>query len=118
TEGQIEPQLLQRCLYTHRSPMPDVLLRTSGEVRFSDFMLWQLGRSHLQFVSTFWPVFNFYDFCKVILCYQTWRKKQQSRQQQQISRTNEIGSVANTYCQTASSKQNTKNSNQVHCCRL
>lgn len=35
--------LLEKCLYTSQSPHPDMLIRTSGEVRFSDFLLWQVG---------------------------------------------------------------------------
>ena len=41
--SDISESLLEKCLYTSPSPHPDILIRTSGEVRFSDFLLWQVG---------------------------------------------------------------------------
>lgn len=41
--SDISESLLDKCLYTNRSPHPDILIRTSGEVRLSDFLLWQVG---------------------------------------------------------------------------
>ena len=42
--------LLEKCLYTSQSPHPDMLIRTSGEVRFSDFLLWQVNYLRCHFV--------------------------------------------------------------------
>ena len=41
-EDDISEHVLEQCLYTNESPPPDLLLRTSGEVRLSDFLLWQV----------------------------------------------------------------------------
>lgn len=42
--SDVSESLLDKCLYTNHSPHPDILIRTSGEVRLSDFLLWQVGR--------------------------------------------------------------------------
>lgn len=39
----INEELITKCLYTNRSPEPDLVIRTSGEIRFSDFLLWQVS---------------------------------------------------------------------------
>lgn len=41
--SDVSESLLEKCLYTHSSPHPDLLIRTSGEVRLSDFLLWQVS---------------------------------------------------------------------------
>lgn len=43
TPSDVSESLLDKCLYTSHSPPPDILIRTSGEVRLSDFLLWQVG---------------------------------------------------------------------------
>lgn len=57
-------------LYTHDLPEPDLLLRTSGEIRISNFLLWQLAYSEMIFVDTPWPDFSKQDFEKVLEEYQ------------------------------------------------
>lgn len=42
--SDVSESLLDKCLYSNHSPHPDILIRTSGEVRLSDFLLWQVGR--------------------------------------------------------------------------
>lgn len=63
--SDVSESLLDKCLYTYHSPNPDILIRTSGEVRLSDFLLWQ--------VSSFEPL-----FCSVSAenCYCTHRMDQ------------------------------------------
>ena len=48
----------------------DLLVRTSGEVRLSDFLLWQSGHSSVYFTNVLWPEFTFWDFVKCISHYQ------------------------------------------------
>ncbi|XP_078736505.1 dehydrodolichyl diphosphate synthase complex subunit DHDDS isoform X2 [Lampetra fluviatilis] len=74
-QGLLQPSdvtesLLDRCLYTSHSPDPDVLIRTSGEVRLSDFLLWQTAYSCLVFQSVLWPEFTFWNLYQAILRYQ------------------------------------------------
>ncbi|MBN3297710.1 DHDDS synthase, partial [Amia calva] len=52
------------------SPDPDLLIRTSGEVRLSDFLLWQTSYSCLVFQSILWPEYSFWNLCDAILQYQ------------------------------------------------
>ena len=57
-------------LYTANIPDPDLLIRTSGEMRISNFLLWQIAYSELYVTETLWPDFNRCDFLKAILDYQ------------------------------------------------
>lgn len=57
-------------LYTNGIPDPDLILRTSGEERISNFLLWQLAYSELYFSDVFWPAFQKRDFLKAIKTYQ------------------------------------------------
>uniref|UniRef100_UPI00398F2379 dehydrodolichyl diphosphate synthase complex subunit DHDDS isoform X1 n=2 Tax=Pristiophorus japonicus TaxID=55135 RepID=UPI00398F2379 len=74
-EGLLRPSdlsepLLGRCLYSSGSPDPDLLIRTSGEVRLSDFLLWQTSHSCLVFQPVLWPEYSFWNLCQAILQYQ------------------------------------------------
>jgi len=51
-------------------PDPDLLIRTGGEVRLSNYLLWQAAYAELYFCDTFWPDFQEEDFCKAIVEYQ------------------------------------------------
>ncbi|XP_048578160.1 dehydrodolichyl diphosphate synthase complex subunit DHDDS isoform X2 [Nematostella vectensis] len=66
----ISENVLDQCLYTHQSPEPDLLIRTSGEVRFSDFLLWQCSYTSLSFLKVLWPEFSVWNFYSAILSYQ------------------------------------------------
>lgn len=48
----------EQCLYTAGMPSPDLIIRTSGEIRISNFLLWQMAYSELYFIDTLWPDFN------------------------------------------------------------
>lgn len=65
TEGMIADRL-----YTAPFGDPDLLIRTSGELRISNFLLWQLAYSELYVTPTLWPDFSRDDFCLAILDYQ------------------------------------------------
>ncbi|KAF1388254.1 hypothetical protein PFLUV_G00088290 [Perca fluviatilis] len=66
----VSEPLLSECLYSSNSPNPDLLIRTSGEVRLSDFLLWQTSHSCLVFQSVLWPEYSFWNLCDAILQYQ------------------------------------------------
>ena len=48
----------------------DILIRTSGESRLSDFLLWQLAHAQLQFTDVLWPAFSFWDLLKALAQWQ------------------------------------------------
>lgn len=65
----IDLNLFEKKLYLPR-PFPDLIIRTSGEVRLSDFMLWQCQESELIFVDALWPEITIWDFMKAIFHFQ------------------------------------------------
>jgi len=67
---QIDEKLFSQHLYTKEFPDPDLILRTSGEVRVSNFLLWQLAYSELYFADVYWPGFRKIDFLRAIRSYQ------------------------------------------------
>ncbi|WAR06858.1 DHDDS-like protein [Mya arenaria] len=69
-ETDVSEELLERCLYTNQSVEPDLLIRTSGEVRLSDFLLWQSTFSVLSFLEVLWPDFSIWHMYAAILHYQ------------------------------------------------
>ena len=58
------------CLYTKGLPDPDLLIRTSGEMRISNFLLWQIAYTEIYVTDVLWPDFNEDEFCKAIIDYQ------------------------------------------------
>ncbi|XP_017711901.1 dehydrodolichyl diphosphate synthase complex subunit DHDDS isoform X3 [Rhinopithecus roxellana] len=68
--NDVSESLLDKCLYTNRSPHPDILIRTSGEVRLSDFLLWQTSHSCLVFQPVLWPEYTFWNLFEAILQFQ------------------------------------------------
>ena len=74
-EGKISPEEITEDMFsanlnTNFMPDPDLLIRTGGEVRLSNYLLWQAAYSELYFCDTFWPDFNKEELCKAILSYQ------------------------------------------------
>jgi undecaprenyl diphosphate synthase len=67
---QIDETALQQSLYTHDLPDPDLLIRTSGETRISNFLLWQLAYTELYFTPTLWPDFRKRETLVALLEYQ------------------------------------------------
>ncbi len=59
---EIDEQTFAECLFTASIPDPDLLIRTSGEKRISNFLLWQLAYAEFVFVNTLWPDFSKQDF--------------------------------------------------------
>lgn len=66
----LTPDMLDKYLYTHDCPDPDLIIRTSGEVRLSGFMLWQSAYSEFYFCDAYWPAFRKIDFFRAIRSYQ------------------------------------------------
>jgi len=62
-------------LYTRGLPDPDLILRTSGEERISNFLLWQLAYSELYFSDVYWPAFQKRDFLQAIRAYQQRKRR-------------------------------------------
>ena len=58
---------LENELYTHNLPDPDVLIRTGGTKRLSNFLLWQLAYTEIFFIDKLWPDFNQNDFNKIVV---------------------------------------------------
>ena len=63
---EIKEQTVSNYLYTKELPDPDIILRTSGEERISNFLLWQLAYSELYFSDVYWPAFQKRDFLQAI----------------------------------------------------
>ena len=63
-------ELISANLYTSATPDPDLLIRTSGEMRISNFLLWQIAYSELYITETLWPDFGRTDLLKAILDFQ------------------------------------------------
>ena len=57
---------LEKGLYTHNLPDPDVLIRTGGTKRLSNFLLWQIAYTEIFFIDKLWPDFNEDDFNKIL----------------------------------------------------
>ncbi|CAK9800251.1 Dehydrodolichyl diphosphate synthase complex subunit DHDDS [Anthophora plagiata] len=66
----IDENLISHSLYTNKSPNPDLLIRTSGEVRFSDFLMWQISNTCVYFTNILWPEFSLWEFLNAIFYYQ------------------------------------------------
>ncbi|CAL1673413.1 unnamed protein product [Lasius platythorax] len=66
----ITEDLISHCLYTYKSLNPDLLIRTSGEVRFSDFLLWQISNTCVYFTDVLWPEFSVWNLFSAIFYYQ------------------------------------------------
>ncbi len=67
--GQIDEALFARHLYLPDVPDPDLMIRTSGEIRLSNFLLWELSYAEFYFTDTLWPDFREEDFAKALAEY-------------------------------------------------
>lgn len=72
---EIDEKFFSRRLYTADLPDPDLVLRTSGEERISNFLLWQLAYSELYFVEVYWPGFRKIDFLRALRSYQLRQRR-------------------------------------------
>ncbi|MEL6163891.1 MAG: isoprenyl transferase [Cyanobacteria bacterium J06641_2] len=79
-KGEIKPEnidedLITKNLYTANTPAPDLLIRTSGEKRLSNFLLWQMAYSEMYFTDILWPDFDREAFKEAILSYQNRERR-------------------------------------------
>lgn len=72
---EITEQVISDALYTKGLPDPDLLIRTSGEKRISNFLLWQLSYAELYFSEKYWPQFDREEFKKAICDYQNRERR-------------------------------------------
>lgn len=79
-DGNLKPediseQLISDTLATKDIPDPDLLIRTGGEIRISNFLLWQIAYSELYFTPKYWPDFTKQDFVDAIIDYQSRERR-------------------------------------------
>ena len=89
--GELRPedvneQLVSSLMTTDGMPDPDLLIRTSGELRISNFLLWQLAYSELYFTDCLWPDFTPEELYKAILDYQNRERRFGKTSEQVVSR--------------------------------
>ena len=82
--SNIDNQLIEQYLYTVDIPDPDLLIRTGGDYRISNFLLWQIAYSEIYFTQTYWPSFNEDDLIIAIKDYQA-RERRFGKVSEQIS---------------------------------
>jgi undecaprenyl diphosphate synthase len=75
TPQEITEELFSRFLWTANLPDPDLLIRTSGEMRISNFLLWQLAYAEIYFTPTLWPDFSKEEFIQALLSYQNRERR-------------------------------------------
>jgi short-chain Z-isoprenyl diphosphate synthase len=75
TIKQIDPAVVDRYLYTAGLPDLDLIIRTSGEIRLSGFLLWQSAFSEYYFSDVYWPALRMIDFLRAIRSYQQRRRR-------------------------------------------
>lgn len=68
--GSIDADAISDHLYTQGLPDPDLLIRTSGELRLSNYLLWQLAYSEFYVTDTYWPDFTRWDMLRAVRSYQ------------------------------------------------
>ena len=66
---------VEKNLFTKNLPFPDILIRTGGHKRLSNFMLWQLAYTEIYFLDKLWPDFNSRDLKKIVTHYKKSKKK-------------------------------------------
>lgn len=73
--GEVSEEVICKHLNTNFMPDPDLLIRTGGELRISNYLLWQCAYTELYFCDTFWPDFDEEEFCKAIVDYQSRERR-------------------------------------------
>jgi short-chain Z-isoprenyl diphosphate synthase len=71
----VTPEAIARSLYAPDLPDPDLIIRTSGEIRLSGFLLWQSAFSEFYFTDVFWPSFRRIDFLRAVRAFQQRQRR-------------------------------------------
>lgn len=87
----ITEDLISHHMQTSFMPDPDLLIRTGGELRISNYLLWQIAYSELYFCDTYWPDFNEEDLQKAIASYQQ-RQRRFGKTEEQVEGENIVKS--------------------------
>ena len=80
----IDESIINKHLYTQNLPDVDLLIRTSGEQRISNFLLWQIAYAELYFTSILWPDFKKHDLYTALIDYQN-RERRFGKTSEQLS---------------------------------
>jgi undecaprenyl diphosphate synthase len=83
----IDDELFSRHLATCDMPDPDLLIRTGGDLRVSNYLLWQIAYSELYFTSKYWPDFTKEDFVEAIADFQA-RERRYGKTSEQVNHEN------------------------------
>jgi undecaprenyl diphosphate synthase len=81
----IDESIINKHLYTQNLPDVDLLIRTSGEQRISNFLLWQIAYAELYFTDVLWPDFSKEDLYKALKCYEK-RERRFGKTSEQLSK--------------------------------
>ena len=78
--GEINPEeitdeVISKHLNTASMPDPDLLIRTGGDMRISNFLLWQIAYAEINVIDTYWPDYSKDDFCQAIIQYQSRERR-------------------------------------------
>ena len=73
--NDINEDTVDKRLWTNFMPDPELLIRTGGELRISNYLLWQIAYSELYFCDTYWPDFSEEDLHKAIASYQNRQRR-------------------------------------------
>ncbi len=87
TQAEVNESVIERYLNTYGMPEPDLLIRTGGEYRISNYLLWQLAYAEFYFTDVFWPEFRGEQFYEAILAYQT-RERRFGKTSEQVASEN------------------------------
>jgi short-chain Z-isoprenyl diphosphate synthase len=71
----VTPEAIGRCLYAPDLPDPELIIRTSGEIRLSGFLLWQCVFSEFYFTDVYWPAFRRIDFLRALRAFQQRQRR-------------------------------------------
>lgn len=90
----IDENRFKSYLTTAHMPDPDLLIRTAGDLRISNFLLWQIAYSELYFTPIYWPEFSKDDFCRAIIDYQS-RERRFGKTSAQVANNDDKLNVSN-----------------------